>query len=291
VPPPVKKTPAKSTSAPKRKPAAKKKQPGGISKGWIWGIVFLLLILLSPFYYGYVLRTATATWRWILDIGEDTNYRTYKSFNVRIPANYTVHGIDVSSYQGKINWQKVKNMHEGDVHIKFAFIKATEGVLMTDPYFQRNWREAPKAGIICGAYHYFLPQKSGLWQAKFMLQTVKTEKGDLPMVVDVEKLYRTTPEKMRVQLTLFINQIETKTGVKPIIYTNLSFYRDYLQGYFDEYPLWIAHYYQPKLNISTKTNWQFWQHSDKARINGINQKVDMSIFRGDSTELEKLMIK
>lgn len=291
MPPPVKKTPAKSAVPAKRKPAAKKKTPGGIPTGWKMAIAGLLLILLSPFYYGYVIKFAASTWRWFMDVGEDTNYRTYKSFNVRIPANYTVHGIDVSSYQGKINWQRVKAMHEDGVHIKFAFIKATEGILMVDPYFQRNWREAPKAGIICGAYHFFLPQKSGLWQAKFFLQTVKMEKGDLPMVVDVERLYRTTPEKMRTQLTLFINQIETKTGVKPIIYTNISFYQDYLQGYFDEYPLWIAHYYQPQLRIGSNTKWQFWQHSDKARINGINQKVDMNIFKGDTTDFEKLLVK
>lgn len=291
MPPPVKKTPAKSPSTVKRKPVAKKKTTTGLATGWKVAFAGLLLILLSPFYYGYVLKSATATWRWIMDAGQNTNYRTYKSFNVRIPNNYTVHGIDVSSYQGKINWAKVKAMEEDGVHIKFAFIKATEGVLMTDPYFQRNWREAPKAGIICGAYHYFLPQKSGLWQARFFLQTVKIEKGDLPMVVDVERLYRTTPEKMRAQLTLFINQVETKTGVKPIIYTNISFYQDYLQGYFDDYTLWIAHYYQPELKISSKTNWQFWQHSDKARINGINQKVDMSIFKGDSTAFEKLLVK
>ena len=291
MPTPVKKTPAKSPSTVKRKPVAKKKTTAGLATGWKVALAGLLLILLSPFYYGYVLKSATATWRWILDAGQNTSYRTYKSFNVRIPNNYTVHGIDVSSYQGKINWAKVKAMNEDGVHIKFAFIKATEGVLMTDPYFQRNWREAPKAGIICGAYHYFLPQKSGLWQARFFLQTVKIEKGDLPMVVDVERLYRTTPEKMRAQLTLFINQVETKTGVKPIIYTNISFYQDYLRGYFDDYTLWIAHYYQPELKISSKTNWQFWQHSDKARINGINQKVDMSIFKGDSTDLDKMLVK
>jgi lysozyme len=296
VPPPVKKTPAKTqapikTKAPvKRKPTPKKKKKEASSVYWRIAIAGLLLILLSPFYYGYVLRSFSASWRWILDIGQDQNYRTYKSFNVRIPSGYTIHGIDVSSYQGKINWQKVKAMNDDGVHITFAFIKATEGVLSMDPYFQRNWREAPKAGIICGAYHFFLPQKSGLWQARFFLQTVKVEKGDLPMVVDVEQLYRTSPAKMREQLLSFVNHIENKTGVKPIIYTNISFYQDYLQGYFDDYTLWIAHYYQPVLNVSSKTNWQFWQHSDKARINGINQKVDFNIFKGDSTAFQKLLV-
>ena len=282
--------PVKKKAPAKRKTVAQKKKEQKATVYWRIVIAGLLIILLSPFYYGYVLRSFSATWRWVLDIGQDTRYRTYKNFNVRIPAGFTIHGIDVSSYQGKINWQKVKAMNDDDVHITFAFIKATEGVLSVDPYFQRNWREAPKAGIICGAYHYFLPQKSGIWQARFFLQTVKMEKGDLPMVVDVEQLYRTPPAKMREQLLSFVNQVENKTGVKPIIYTNISFYQDYLQGYFDDYTLWIAHYYQPVLNISNKTNWQFWQHSDKARINGINQKVDFNIFRGDSTAFRKLLI-
>jgi lysozyme len=299
VPPPVKKTlvptkepkvPQKAKAPVKRKTIAQKKKEQTAAVYWRIAIVGLLLILLSPFYYGYVLRSFSASWRWIMDIGQDQNYRTYKSFNVRIPSGYTVHGIDVSSYQGKINWQKVKAMNDDGVHISFAFIKATEGVLSMDPYFQRNWREAPKAGIICGAYHFFLPQKSGLWQARFFLQTVKVEKGDLPMVVDVEQLYKTSPAKMREQLLSFVNHIENKTGVKPIIYTNISFYQDYLSGYFDDYTLWIAHYYQPVLNVSSKTNWQFWQHSDKARINGINQKVDFNIFKGDSTAFQKLLI-
>ena len=282
--------PVKKKAPAKRKTVAQKKKDQKNTVYWRIAIIGLLLILLSPFYYGYVLRSFSATWRWILDIGQDTGYRTYKNFNVRIPAGFTVHGIDVSSYQGKINWKKVKAMNEDGVHITFAFIKATEGVLSMDPYFQRNWREAPKAGIICGAYHYFLPQKSGVWQARFFLQTVKMEKGDLPMVVDVEQLYRTPPTKMREQLMSFVNHIENKTGVKPIIYTNISFYQDYLQGYFDDYTLWIAHYYQPVLNISKKTNWQFWQHSDKARINGINEKVDFNIFRGDSIAFRRLLM-
>ncbi|PWK79588.1 lysozyme [Mucilaginibacter oryzae] len=292
MPPAEKKSAAKKKAPARKKPAAKKQQRVVISIDWIIGVGIVLLIVLSPFYYGYVLKVASATWRWIADSGEDdTHYRKYKNFNIHIPDGYTVHGIDVSSYQGRINWKQVKAMHEGDVHISFAFIKATEGVLSVDPYFQRNWREAPKAGIICGAYHFFLPQKSGTWQAKFFLQTVKTEKGDLPMVVDVERLYRVKPEKMREQLESFIKMIESRTGIKPIIYTNLKFYQDYLQGYFDGYTLWIAHYYQPKLLVSNSTNWKFWQHSDKARVNGINHVVDFNIFKGDSTEFEKLLVR
>jgi len=131
------------------------------------------------------------------NFGENPHYRTYKSFNIRIPNKYVVHGIDVSYAQGTIDWQKVRAMEDDSVRITFAFIKATEGVLSVDPFFQRNWREAAKAGIICGAYHYFKPNKSGAWQARLFLQTAKIEKGDLPLVVDVEELNHVSPDEMR----------------------------------------------------------------------------------------------
>ncbi|MGO4877477.1 glycoside hydrolase family 25 protein [Pedobacter psychrotolerans] len=273
-----------------RKPALKKKKPAVLSKQMKMALAGLLLILLSPLYYGYVLSGFVASWRWIKDWGQDPNYRTYKSFNIKIPKKYTVHGIDVSYYQGKINWSKVKAMKEDEVKVSFAFIKATEGILQVDPYFQRNWREAPKAGIVCGAYHFFRPKKSGRAQAKFFLQVVNIEKGDLPPVVDIETLDGVSPLRMRLELSDFLTYVEMKTGVRPIIYTGLKFYEDNLEGKLDEYPLWIAHYYQPKLKLD-KSRWKFWQHSDKAKINGIGHVVDFNAFNGDSTALANMLVR
>jgi len=277
----------KSASSVRRK----KKSSNSLSPFFKVVIVCALLILLSPFYYGYVIKGFRSTWSWIADIGEDPNYRTYSSFAIKIPKGHSVHGIDVSSYQGKIDWKLVKTMRDDDVGITFAFIKATEGLFNVDPYFQRNWREAPKAGIICGAYHYLLPKKSGNWQAKFFLQTVKFESGDLPPVCDIEELNGVSPAQMRLQLNEFLKHVERKTGVKPIIYTGLSFYKDYLAGHFEEYPLWIAHYYQPKLKVGKDTKWQFWQHSDKAKISGIGHVVDFNAFNGDSLSFYNMLIK
>jgi len=271
------------------KPAVRKKKSKPFPTQWKVVIAGLLLILLSPFYYGYILNGFVATWRWIKDWGQDPNYRTYESFNIKIPKKYTIHGIDVSYYQGKINWQKVKDMEDDGVKVRFAFIKATEGLLQVDPYFQRNWREAPKVGIICGAYHFFRPKRDGKTQAKFFLQVVNIEKGDLPPVVDIESLDGVSPVKMRAELADFLNYVEVKTKVRPIIYSGLKFYEDYLEEHFEEYPLWIAHYYQPKLRMD-KSLWKFWQHSDKAKINGIGHVVDFNAFNGDSLALDKLLV-
>ncbi|WP_258138064.1 glycoside hydrolase family 25 protein [Mucilaginibacter phenanthrenivorans] len=289
---PGKKTPPlKRSAAPKRKSPPKKKSANSFSTKWKVALAGFLLILLSPFYYGYVIKAFTSSWRWIRDLGSDPHYRTYKSFNIRIPDKYTIHGIDVSSYQGRIDWSLVKAMQEDEVRVSFAFIKATEGVVIVDPYFQRNWREAPKAGVICGAYHYFRPKVSGKWQAIFFLQNVKTEKGDLPMAVDVEELNGVAPAKMRAELKEFLKYIELKTKIKPIIYSGLKFYQDNLQGYFDDHTLWIAHYYQPQLSVGSSIKWRFWQHSDKAKVNGINHVTDFNAFNGDSIAFSKLLVK
>lgn len=285
---PVSKRPSVAKS---RKSPVKRKKATRSTLHWKLVGIGVLLILLSPFYYGYVVKLFSATWRWVADIGENPNYRTYKSFNISIPAKYSIHGIDVSYAQGKIDWQKVARMKEDSVHISFAFIKATEGLLTVDPYFKRNWREAPKAGIVCGPYHFFRANKKGLWQARFFLQNVNLEQGDLPPVVDVEQLDGASPDKMRKELKAFLNKVEGQTGVKPIIYTGLSFYKDYLSGYFKNYPLWIAHYYREELNAGKDTNWWFWQHSDKAHINGINHVVDFDAFKGDSVTFRRFLMQ
>jgi lysozyme len=282
---------AKRKAPAKKRAPAKRKTKNGLSVKWKIVLAGLALIFLSPFYYGYVLKAFSSTWRWIRDaVGNNDHYRIYTSFNIRMPEKYKVCGIDVSSYQSKIDWGLVKGMHEDSVHISFAFIKATEGVLLVDPYFQRNWREAPKAGIMCGAYHFFRPRLSGKWQARFFLQTVKTEKGDLPMVVDIEQLDGVQPAAMRKELGFFLKYVESQTKIKPIIYSGLTFYQDYLQGHFDDYTLWLAHYYQPDLKVSKTANWKFWQHSDKARVNGINHVVDFNVFNGDSLSFRKMLV-
>ncbi|MFD0793615.1 glycoside hydrolase family 25 protein [Mucilaginibacter litoreus] len=279
----------KTTSAPRKRAVKKKKKNNYPYIKW-YLIILAFAILLSPFYYGYIFKTFSASWRWIKDIGTPPSGRVYKSFGISIPEGYSIHGIDVSYAQGKINWQKVSRMHEDSVAIKFAFIKATEGLLTVDPYFKRNWREAAKTGIYCGAYHFFRANKNGLWQARFFLQNVQIENGDLPPVVDVERLDGKSASAMRKELKDFLRYVESRTNVQPVIYTGLSFYNDYLRGFFDDYPLWIAHYNKPKLKVRSNTNWKFWQHSETGHINGIGHTVDFDVFKGDSLALKKMLI-
>lgn len=279
-----------SVSLRRKQPVKKKsvnKLPG------LKGVVAIIgsLILFSPLYYKFVSNGFDNAWHWVIDIGEDPNYRHYKKFNIYVAEKYTIHGIDVSYAQGKIDWPKVKLMEENGLHISFAFIKATEGKDFTDSFFRRNWREAAKAGLVCGAYHYFRPETDGKEQAEFFVKSVKLEKGDMPMIVDVENLDGLNPAQMRESLNTFLDNVRYLTHIKPIIYSGLSFYQDYLEGYYDSYTLWIAHYDKPELKLKPASNWWFWQHSDKAKVNGINHAVDFDTFKGDSVAFRELLIR
>ncbi|MHC2991735.1 hydrolase [Pontibacter sp. HJ8] len=197
-------------------------------------------------------------------------------------------GVDVSRYQRKVDWQKVK---ENDV--SFAFIKATEGAKLKDSYFGRNWENTIKAGIIRGAYHFYLPHVKPDVQARNYISTVTLQPGDLPPVLDVEVRGRKPLNHLRGDLKEWLVLVERAYGVKPILYTGYSFYKDYLEGYFDEYPLWIAHYDVPELAIqrNERTLLSFWQHTDKGVIDGIEGTVDCNIFYGSRQELRKVCLQ
>ncbi|MFL5810727.1 MAG: glycoside hydrolase family 25 protein [Flavisolibacter sp.] len=213
----------------------------------------------------------------------------YPEFGITIPAGYQIHGIDVSKYQDYISWDAVKEMQVHDVKLGFAFIKATEGVNDTDPLFKRNWRKAKDAGIIRGAYHFFIAAKDGKVQAKNFTRRVELESGDLPPVLDVEQTFGTSPSQLRKGVKAWLDAVEMYYAVRPVIYTNVDFYEKYLKGFFDDYPLWVAHYLQPNRPRISR-DWLFWQHSEQGRVNGILSKVDFNVFNGDSVMFRGMLV-
>jgi lysozyme len=214
----------------------------------------------------------------------------YPAFGIDLPTQYTIHGIDVSKYQKFIHWPSVQTMQVKDVRIKFAFIKATEGLGTVDKQFRRNWTAAKQAGVTRGAYHFFLPTKSGKAQAINFIKTVNLKPGDLPPVLDIEKLYGIKPEKMRKEIDDWLQIVERHYKVKPIIYSYVDFYDKNLGTAYKAYPLWVAHYFE-KEKPRIRRDWLFWQHNDAGRVNGIDAKVDFNVFNGDSTAFERLTIK
>jgi len=214
----------------------------------------------------------------------------YKDFGIDIPINYSIHGIDVSKYQSVIDWQDVKAMRVKNIKIGFSFIKATEGTDDTDRRFKRNWRAAKEAGIPRGAYHFFNPYKDGKAQAQNFIDEVKLQKGDMPPVLDIEQTGSVGKELLQQRVAEWLNIVERRYKVKPIIYTGADFYQKYLAGKFDEYPLWVAHYLV-KNKPRVKRNWNFWQHNEAGHVNGIDAYVDFNVFNGDSAAFQQLLIK
>jgi lysozyme len=214
----------------------------------------------------------------------------YAEFGIEIPTQYELHGIDVSRYQGTIAWDKVREMNIENIKLDFAFIKATEGVLKTDPLFRRNWKQSRKEGIVRGAYHFFIASKDGKHQARNFINMVDIEKGDLPPVLDVEQRNGRTPAQIRKEVKIWLNMVENHYGVKPIIYTNVDFYIRNLGEEFDAYPLWVAHYFQPT-GPRIGRRWDFWQHSEQGRVNGIRHKVDFNVFKGSAEKFKSLLVK
>ncbi len=215
--------------------------------------------------------------------GSITNY------GVEMPKQYTLHGIDVSRYQQNINWNRVQKMRSKGIQLQFVFIKATESTGIVDVNFHYNWQHAQEVNLTRGAYHYFTANDDVQSQAKLFCNTVNLHSGDLPPVVDVEKLFNNTPEALRKKLKDFLIILENHYHCKPIIYTFSSFYTDHLGDAFNEYPLWVAHYFKPN-SPRTRRPWQFWQHADRGRVDGIRSKVDLNVFNGSKADFNKIII-
>lgn len=252
--------------------------------GWRrWALAGLLLALLGggTYYLRHqrqLNRYARRTWATLT-----TRYLTGRE-RTPLLAGYSVHGIDVSAYQGRIDWPEVARQN-----VRFAFIKASEGGAMRDARFTRNWREARAAGILSGAYHYFQPNRDGGAQANLFIRTVPIGPGDLPPVLDVEAPRFHDVAEMRREVQQWLTAVEAHYGVRPILYSNYTFYRHYLAGHFDDYPLWLAHYEVARPALPAE-RWIIWQHSDEAYVPGIKGAVDFNVFQGSYAALQALRV-
>ncbi len=185
--------------------------------------------------------------------------------NIPDPEEFPVMGVDVSRYQGNIDWDTIASQD-----VTFAFIKATEGSNHQDPCFAYNWKASQESGVYAGAYHFFSFESSGETQAQNFIATVGSLDGALPPVIDLEFYgdYYETPlskKETRVILDALLSTLENYYGVKPIIYTTTRAYYSYiLGGGYGDYPLWMRDVYmEPSL-----MGWTFWQYSDKGRLDG-----------------------
>ena len=196
-------------------------------------------------------------------------------------------GIDVSHWQGDINWDLVKN--DG---ISFAYIKATEGVDYIDPKFSTNLQEAKKAGLLVGAYHFCTPSslKDAKDEAMHFTNVIQKHGGieqlNLPPVLDIEKNQGLNKEQISELVEAWVAMVKQETQKQPIIYSYAYFIRDFLDKKLKTIPLWLAHYDQKQLPFSLPwPSWVFLQFTDKGQVNGINGNVDLNEFNGGIDEL------
>ncbi|MFN4145917.1 MAG: glycoside hydrolase family 25 protein [Runella sp.] len=246
-------------------------------KGWLILIGVLAIIVGSVWYF----RS--------LDIYE---WRYVPKAGIRLPMKYTIHGIDVSKHNGRIDWPTLRQMRFEGLRFQFAYIKATEGTSLTDRDFQSNWRQADAVGLYRGAYHFFIPWKPPQPQFENFKRSVTLKKGDLPPVLDFEigtNAY--TQAQVIENLRTWLQLAESHYGIRPIIYTNVNFYHRYIKNNLDEYPLWVADYSDWGLRRFGNAHILFWQYSEKGSADGIRGAVDYNVFLGDAEALKALCKK
>ena len=203
---------------------------------------------------------------------------------------YPVRGVDVSSYQGKIDW---KTLSEQD--IQFAFIKATEGSSFVDPNFSENYSNAQKTNLRIGAYHFFSYDISGKTQAENFIKVVPISDNMLPPVVDVEfysDKEQNPPNSKDVdkELNAFLQEIEKYYKKKPIIYATGKSYDMFISGKYNDYNIWIRNILSYP-SLSDNKQWTFWQYTDRAVLDGYSgdeKFIDMNVFNGSKEDFNSL---
>lgn len=203
------------------------------------------------------------------------------NFGKASPRALAVHGVDVSRWQGEIDWPKLRTQGAN-----FAYIKATDGGDHLDPMFRKNWRGAHEAGLKRGAYHFFYWCRTAGEQADWFIRNVPKVEGALPPVIDVEyngesSCKRRVPrQKVIEKMQVFMDKLERHYGQRPIIYTAPDFYRDNLQGEFLGHPFWLRAVAQHPSKVYPGRKWLFWQYSGSGLSHGVAGKIDLNVFHG-----------
>jgi lysozyme len=209
----------------------------------------------------------------------------------------TVPGLDVSYWQAEIDWKRVRA-----TGVRFAFIKATEGVAYTDSTFEANWKGAGANGLLRGAYCFFHPNQDARQQAARFVRTIRDQDSDpeLPCSIDLEVTDAIPNKKIISGVKVWLEEVSQALGRRPMIYSGVSF----LETHFAEdgrppdwardYPLWLGWFprkYIPGMSpLMPKgwSKWTFWQYSGKGRLSGIDAPVDLDVFNGTAEQLSEL---
>ena len=178
-------------------------------------------------------------------------------------------GIDVSRFQGTVNWTKVA----ADSTLKFVYVKATEGSSLRDPNYKTNLSKARKAGLLAGFYHVYSPKTTAYKQMANIRKTVKKKDLDLIPVLDIESKYSVGLNMERVDKLLEL--LEKEYGVKPMIYTGEHCYKQHFSGKkYAKYHFFIAKY----TGGAPSVRHTLWQYTESGHVKGVSGNVDISKF-------------
>lgn len=188
------------------------------------------------------------------------------------------HGIDVSHYQGRINWDEVAR----DARVTYVYLKATEGTGNADDTYRYNFSECKRVGLKVGSYHFFRPQLSARAQFDQFVGHVETRRQDLLPVVDIETTNGVSDGVLQARLLEFCELLEREYGKKPIIYTGKNFYNKHIfsNTRLRSYKFFIAAYSFIEPELYDDNDYVLWQYSATGSVRGIRGNVDMSRFVG-----------
>ena len=202
------------------------------------------------------------------------------------PSDFPVHGIDVSKYQGEIDWNAVR-----DGGIAFAYLKATEGGDRLDEKFNDNWRAAKAAGVPRGAYHFWYHCRPGIEQAAWFIRNVPKDRSALPPVIDVEWTpfsptctKRPAREDLISEVTAMADKLEAHYGQRPILYIPIDVHRDRMVGAFPRHEVWARAVADHPDNVYENRAFRFWQYTEKGSVPGISGGVDKNAFAGSRAD-------
>jgi lysozyme len=255
-------------------------------------LLWLVALFLIPFVYIFENRISSFYYRKMQCT--EPRQRNWASYGISIPPGYSVHGLDVSHYSCDIEWEEVKKMNENGIKVDFVYMRATKGLELVDYQLKNNWMGAKSAKILRGAYHFFRFDLDPSRQAQFFLENVPIEAGDLPPVLDIENDKTTDETQLNKEdvlknIAIWLILVEKATGVKPLIYCNLDYYKRYISGKFPQYKIWIANYNNMRgVKLPDGRTWLLWQTSENTRCRGISEKMDFDIFNGTMEQLHAI---
>jgi len=185
-------------------------------------------------------------------------------------------GIDVSGWQGSINYEQVKNSG-----IEIVYMKSSEGSNFVDPYFNQNYTNAKDNNLKIGFYHYVTAksEEEAIEEAKFFVSTIVGKRPDCRLAMDFESFGDLSIDEINEIGLTFMKTVENLSGKEVIIYSNTNDAINVFSGELTNYPLWVAQYQveQPTPNGKWST-WAGWQYTDLGEISGINGYVDRDKF-------------